>query len=132
VTRRPPRGFATWSDYYRHRVKRGEQRGLTRAQSRGHPGKGQVLASRVERERIILSRSGPAAVTLTGVQELTTAAKFDNDVRQLLSGRLTPKQFDQRWARKTIGGEALPDSGQVIALGQQGLAHFDDFYPSRP
>jgi len=132
MSRQPPRGFASWSSYYRYRVERGEARGLSRSQARGHPGKSEALASKVERERTILGRAGPEIVTLTGVREVTKAAKFDNDTKQLLAGKLTPKQFDKRWARKTIGGEHLPDSKQVIALGQKGLAQFDDFYPRRP
>jgi len=132
LRRHPPRGLETWSDYYEYRLKRGEDRGLTRSQSRGHPGKGQKLASKVERDVTLLSSRGPTETTTVGVRDLSRASRFDNDSQLLLGGKLTPKQFDRRWAGKTIAGQELPNAKQVIALGQQGLAQFDDFYPRQP
>jgi hypothetical protein len=131
MSRRPPRGFANWSNYYRYRIERGEQRGLSRPQARGHPAKGEVLASQTEKEVQILGRRGPVIVTLTGTRERSRAGSFDNEVELLRTGKLSPKAFDRRWKAKSIGGEKLPSADEVLALSHRGLASFDDFYPKR-
>lgn len=132
MSRRPPKGHSTWSSYYRYRIERGEQRGLSRSQARGHPAKGQPLATAVEREVNILGQNGPVTVTVVGVKELSRAGRYDNDADFLLRGKLSPRQFQRRWAGKSIGGQPLPSWQEVVALGHQGLANFEDFYPRRP
>jgi len=129
--RRPPRGHPTWASYYRYRIDRGAARGLTRSQSRGHPGKGQSAASQIERDVMIIGRTGPIVVTVIGVRELSRAGRYDNDVQELLSGKVTPRAFDQRWKGRSIGGNVLPSWQEIVLLGHQGLASFDDFYPRR-
>jgi len=132
MSRRPPKGFGTWSEYNRYRLERGEQRGLSPAQARGHPGKGEPLASAVQKDVQILGRSGPLGVTIVGTKERSRAAKFDNQVGLLQQGKMTPRQFDRRWKGKAIAGQSLPSADEVLALSHRGLASFDDFYPKGP
>lgn len=129
MARRPPKGFANWSEYYVYRIARGEARGLSRSQARGHPAKGEPPASKVVKDVQILGRSGPAVVAITGTREASRAGRFDNQVEQLRRGRITPKEFDRRWHEKSIGGNDLPTANEVLALSHRGLANFDDFYP---
>jgi hypothetical protein len=129
VKRRPPKGFATWSEYNRYRVERGVARGLSPSQALGHPARGETLASQVEKEVTVLGKSGPIAVTLVGTKARSQAGKFDNDAGLLRAGKLTPSTFDRRWKGKSIGGVALPSAKEVLALAHRGLASFDDFYP---
>jgi len=131
MARRPPKGFSNWSEYYRYRIERGAARGLTRSQARGHPGKGQPLASQVERRVQIVGASGPLEVTVIGTRASSRAARYDNDARRLLEGKIAPGTFNRRWAGKGIGDVLLPNADQVLALAHQGLASFDDFYPRR-
>lgn len=131
VLRRPPKGFSNWSQYYQYRVARAEAMGLSRSQARGHPKKGEVPASKVEKSVQILGVDGPVEVTAIGTKERSRAARYDNDVQKLLSGKLTPATFDRRWHGKTIGRVSLPSWRQVLSIAQQGLASFDTFYPSR-
>ena len=71
-------------------------------------------------------------VTVTGVAELSRAAKFDSDTQLLLKGKLAPTQFERRWGNKSIGRQIASTWQEVLALGHKGLAEFDDFYPRRP
>jgi hypothetical protein len=132
VRRRPPKGHATWSEYYRYRIERGRQRGLSPSQARGHPVRGESLASAVEREITILGPNGPTTVTVVGVKERTRASRYDNDAELLLKGKLNPRKFQRRWEGKSIGGQRLPSWQEVLTLGRLGLASFDDFYPRSP
>ncbi len=129
--RRPPRGYATWSAYNRFREKRGLERGLSPAQARGHPKRGEHLASQVEREVMVVGRDGAVETTVVGVRELSKAGAFDNAVGELLAGKLDPATYDRRWAGKPIGDQVLPDAGRLLALARAGLATFPDFYPNR-
>jgi len=132
MSRRPPKRFATWSEYYRYRIEQGEKRGLSRSQARGHPAKGEKLATQVEKDVNVLGRSGPVTVSLVGTKERSRAGKFDNEVGLLRSGKITPSQYDRRWKGKSIGGQELPSAKEVLALSHRGLASFDDFYPKGP
>jgi hypothetical protein len=114
---------------YEQRLRRGSARGLTPAQSRGHPGVGQPLASRVARDVTILGPEGPVDVRVVGVAELTQASRYGNDVDALQNGQLDPRVYDRRWARRVIGGVGLPDARTVMALSAVGAASFDSFYP---
>ena len=129
MSRRPPKKFAIWSEYNRYRVERGVRRGLSPAQARGHPAKGEQLASRVDREVTILGRRGPVVVPLVGTKEQSRAGKYDNDARLLRSGKIAPGTYNRRWKGKSIGGQELPSADEVLALAHRGLASFDDFYP---
>ena len=131
MARRPPKAFANWSEYYQHRVARAEAMGLSRSQARGHPKKGEVPASRVEKTVRILGPSGPVDVTSIGTRERSRAARYDNDVQKLLNGTITPATFDRRWHGKSIGEVPLLNWREALALAHQGKASFDDFYPSR-
>jgi hypothetical protein len=123
----PPYG----SEAYHRRIARGEAMGLTRSQTRGHAKRGEVPASKVEKTVTILGATGATEVTAIGAKERSRAAKYDNDVQRLLDNKLAPSAFDRRWKGKSIGGVALLDWREAVALGQQGLASFDTFYPSR-
>jgi hypothetical protein len=129
VKRRPPKGYATWSEYNRYRVERGVARGLSPARALGHPAKGERLASQVEKAVTILGKGGPVVVTLVGTKARSQAGKFDNDAGLLRAGKLSPATFDRRWKGKSIGGVNLPSANEVLALAHRGLATFDDFYP---
>jgi hypothetical protein len=128
VARRPPKGFANWSEYYRYRIARGEARGLTRSQARGHARAGEAPASKVAKRVNIVGRSGVEVVEATGTKEVTRAARFDNDVERLRSGQLTYAEFDRKWVGCSIGGAELPSGREVVALSFQGLAQFPEFY----
>ena len=129
MKRRPPKGYATWSEYNRYRVERGVARGLSRSQALGHPAKGEQLASKVEKDVTLLGKGGPVVVTLVGTKARSQAGSFDNDARLLRDGKLSRATFDHRWKGKSIGGIALPSSGEVLALAHRGRIDFDDFYP---
>jgi hypothetical protein len=44
---------------------------------------------------------------------------------------MRPSVFDRKWHGKVIGDVTLPSANQLIALAQQGVANFDEFYPGR-
>jgi len=129
VARLPPKGFANWSEYYQYRIARGEARGLTRSQARGHARPGEAPASKVTKRLRIVGRAGVQVVETTGTKEATRAARFDNDVERLRRGQLTYSEFDRKWAGRSIAGSDLPTGREVIALSFQGLASFDELYP---
>ena len=128
MARRPPKGFANWSEYYRYRIARGEARGLTRSQARGHARAGEAPASKVAKRLNIVGRFGVETIETTGTKEATRAARFDNDVERLRSGRLTYAEFDRKWGGRSIAGVELPSGREVITLSFQGLAQFAEFY----
>jgi hypothetical protein len=131
VARRPPKGFASWSEYYQHRIAQGEARGLTRSQARGHPKQGEIPASRITKSVMITGPRGTTEVELAGFRARSRAAVYDNNVQALLQGRMRPSTFDRRWRGKTIDDITLPSANQVIALSLQGFTTFDEFYPGR-
>jgi len=130
MARRPPKGFANWSGYYQYRVTRGEAMGLSRSQARGHPKRGEVLASKITKSVNIAGPRGETQVELAGTRARSRAARYDNDVQALLKGRMKPSVFDRKWRGKVIGEVSLPSANQLIALSLQGMANFDEFYPS--
>jgi hypothetical protein len=132
MARRPPSGFSSWSSYYHYRLRRGADRGLTSAQARGHPRAGEPRASEIERDVVIVGRSGAQVTTVVGVQQLSLAGAADNALGDLRAGRITPEQWNRRWAGKTIGNVILPDAARMLALSRAGLADIDDFYPRSP
>ena len=129
--RRPPRGYSTWSAYNGYRAKRGRERGLSPAQARGHPGRGEKLASQVERDVMVVGPRGATSTRIVGVQQLSAAGAADNAVHELLTGTLDPYTFNRRWAGKTFGGQVVPDAARVLTLARSGLVGFADFYPDR-
>jgi hypothetical protein len=122
---RQPRDYAA---EYQRRIERAQKLGLTPSQARGHPKPGEVPASRVERDISFIGRRGTVTVAATS-RERRRASDFDNDVKRLVYGRITPREFDRRWAGKTIAGIDLPTANEVLALSHRHLATFDDFYP---
>jgi len=132
MSRRPPRGFKSWHGYNAYRVRHGVERGLTPSQARGHPRPGERPASQVERQVVVIGPNGAQVATVIGVHELSRAGSYDQDVRQLLAGRLPAASFNRRWSGRTIGGVTVPNAGRVQALGRGGLAGISDFYPAGP
>jgi hypothetical protein len=108
------------------------ERGLTRSQAIGKPKAGEQPASRVERDVTVLGPDGPEVVTVVGTKERSRAGSLDNDVGELLAGRLDMRTYDRRWKGRSIGGVPVPDSRRVLALGRAGRVRFSDFYPTSP
>ena len=113
---------------YRRRRVRGEKLGMSSSQIRGHPKPGEIPASEVERDIQFLGRRGPVTVPAVAA-ERRRASRFDTDAKRLAHGRITPREFDRKWAGRTIAGIDLPSANEVLAMEHRRLAHFGDFYP---
>ncbi len=80
---------------------------------------------------MIISEDGPVAIQAQSFSEVQRAARYDNDLAEMLTGLLPMDAFDRRWSGRTIGGAPLPTADRALYLAHIGEARFDDFYPER-
>jgi hypothetical protein len=112
---------------YAERVRRGVRRRLSRTQAAGRPRPGEHGASQSEWTFPgvpVRQADGTALVDVAARrwQQASRLGRYQNDVRELLYGRLPATVFQSRWRRRQIAGVRVEsDPDRVIeAIRQQG------------
>jgi hypothetical protein len=111
---------AVYRASYLRRVKAADERGYSRSQARGHPGKGQVGLSRITYDfSDVPTTEGIADVRVTSSREARRVGQYLRDVRDLLEERIDESAFRRKWRRRVRAAgdhELEPDPELVIVM----------------
>jgi hypothetical protein len=107
------RAAAKGTTPHRQRVARAQRHspGISRRQAAGHPGRGEVRVSRIERQWTELQ----GQPTTKGSRESGRMGQLAGDVGKLSAGSLSPEAFDFRWSGKRIGDYTAPSAAEALA-----------------
>jgi hypothetical protein len=66
----------------------------------------------------ILGKTGPLIVRTTDSATRSRISRFDNDVNNLIEGRISSARYNAAWQGRQIAGVKVPSAGQVKAMWQ--------------